>query len=64
MKLTQTIAAAVIAFGLAGGAAMAAAHSDKKDIVDTAVEAGSFQTLVAAVQAAGLVETKPSPHWG
>jgi uncharacterized surface protein with fasciclin (FAS1) repeats len=27
------------------------------DIVDTAVEAGSFTTLVAAVQAAGLVET-------
>ena len=29
----------------------------KKDIVDTAVEAGSFETLVAAVQAAGLVDT-------
>ncbi|MBA2116282.1 fasciclin domain-containing protein [Bremerella alba] len=29
----------------------------QKDIVDTAVEAGSFKTLVAAVQAAGLVET-------
>jgi len=28
-----------------------------KDIVDTAVDAGSFTTLVAAVQAAGLVET-------
>ena len=27
------------------------------DIVDTAVEAGSFSTLVAAVEAAGLVET-------
>jgi len=27
------------------------------DIVDTAVKAGSFKTLVAAVQAAGLVET-------
>jgi uncharacterized surface protein with fasciclin (FAS1) repeats len=27
------------------------------DIVDTAVEAGSFQTLVAAVEAAGLVDT-------
>jgi uncharacterized surface protein with fasciclin (FAS1) repeats len=27
------------------------------DIVDTAVNAGSFNTLVAAVQAAGLVET-------
>lgn len=28
-----------------------------KDIVDTAVEAGSFNTLVAAVKAAGLVDT-------
>lgn len=28
-----------------------------KDIVDTAVEAGSFKTLAAALQAAGLVET-------
>ena len=27
------------------------------DIVDTAVSAGSFKTLVAAVQAAGLVDT-------
>ncbi len=29
----------------------------KPDIVDTAVSAGSFNTLVAAVQAAGLVDT-------
>jgi uncharacterized surface protein with fasciclin (FAS1) repeats len=32
-------------------------NADRKDIVDTAVGAGSFKTLVAAVQAAGLVET-------
>jgi uncharacterized surface protein with fasciclin (FAS1) repeats len=38
-------------------AAPALAGSMKKDIVDTAVEAGSFTTLVAAVQAAGLVDT-------
>ena len=31
--------------------------ADKKDIVDTAVGAGSFKTLVAAVKAAGLVDT-------
>ena len=30
------------------------------DIVDTAVKAGSFNTLVAAVKAAGLVETLKS----
>ena len=32
-----------------------AAHAD--DIVDTAVNAGSFKTLVTAVKAAGLVDT-------
>ena len=32
-------------------------HAADKDIVDTAVGAGSFKTLVAAVKAAGLVET-------
>ena len=36
--------------------AWAAAPAAKKDIVDTAVGAGSFKTLVAAVQAGGLVE--------
>ena len=36
--------------------AMAGSYA-KKDIVDTAVDAGSFNTLVTAVQAAGLVET-------
>jgi uncharacterized surface protein with fasciclin (FAS1) repeats len=35
----------------------ASAGSAKKDIVDTAVAAGSFQTLATALQAAGLVET-------
>jgi uncharacterized surface protein with fasciclin (FAS1) repeats len=33
------------------------ANAQSKDIVDTAVAAGSFNTLVKAVQAAGLVET-------
>jgi uncharacterized surface protein with fasciclin (FAS1) repeats len=46
---------ALTAAAAIGGAAFAAAHS--KDIVDTAVEAGTFNTLVAAVQAAGLEET-------
>ena len=51
--LRTTMAAAAAA--LIAGSAFAG--SMKKDIVDTAVEAGSFETLVAAVQAAGLVET-------
>ncbi len=32
-------------------------NKDKKDIVDTAVEAGKFKTLATALEAAGLVET-------
>jgi uncharacterized surface protein with fasciclin (FAS1) repeats len=45
-------ASAVLALGTA-----APAFAQEADIVDTAVGAGSFGTLVAAVQAAGLVET-------
>ena len=39
------------------GFAQATSCNDKKDIVDTAVGAGSFNTLVAAVKAADLVDT-------
>ena len=38
-------------------ATSAFADGHAKDIVDTAVDAGTFTTLVAAVEAAGLVET-------
>jgi len=37
------------------------AGSMEKDIVDTAVGAGTFETLVAAVQAADLVDTQRFP---
>jgi len=37
--------------------AQAGSYANKADIVDTAVEAGSFNTLVTAVTEAGLVET-------
>ena len=43
---------------LFSGFAVAGGH--KHDIVDTAIKAGSFNTLVAAVQAAELVETLKS----
>jgi len=49
--------AGVVAFGLIGATIGQAAE---KDIVDTAVGAGDFTTLVAAVKAAGLVETLKS----
>ena len=37
--------------------ALAAFSAQAKDIVDTAVGAGNFKTLAAALQAAGLVDT-------
>ncbi len=49
MKFSRILATVA----LAGAATVAQA----KDIVDTAVAAGSFNTLVKAVQAAGLVDT-------
>ena len=39
---------------------VAFADNHQMDIVDTAVEAGTFTTLVAAVEAAGLVDTLKS----
>ncbi len=45
----------------AGSIALSASVTRAADIVDTAVAAGSFKTLVAAVQAAGLVETLKGP---
>ncbi len=47
----------LIALALATGAVTAFAQ----DIVDTAVKAGNFKTLVTAVQAAGLVDTLKGP---
>ena len=54
MKLPNTITKTIAGISLALGLSTAAVAND---IVDTAVEAGSFETLVAAVQAAGLVDT-------
>jgi uncharacterized surface protein with fasciclin (FAS1) repeats len=51
--LKKILTSAALALSLAS-ASFAGGHS--KDIVDTAVGAGSFQTLVAAVTAADLVE--------
>ena len=49
--------AAALALPAAGCAQARATSPAPKDIVQTAVDAGSFNTLVAAVKAAGLVET-------
>ena len=53
--ITKFAAVSAMAIGLAIGTN--AAHAASDDIVDTAVSAGSFQTLAAALEAAGLVET-------
>ena len=51
--LRKTLLALTLAVTTAGSA-FAGGHS--KDIVDTAAEAGTFQTLIAAVTAADLVD--------
>lgn len=54
-KLFTLGAAALAAMAITAGAPQARAQ--EKDIVDTAVAAGSFKTLAAALKAAGLVDT-------
>lgn len=53
--IRRTFLSVSLAALMSAPAAFAGGHS--MDIVDTAVGAGSFTTLVAAVQAAGLVDT-------
>lgn len=52
MRLTSMIAAAALMM-----VPLSSAYAGSKDIVDTAAGAGKFNTLVAAVKAAGLVDT-------
>lgn len=62
-KLNKKVTSSLVAIVAIGAVmflslgAMARPKSGSKDIVDTAVAAGSFKTLVAALQAAGLVDT-------
>jgi uncharacterized surface protein with fasciclin (FAS1) repeats len=55
VKVISWMAVAAVAFLSVG--ALAKPQAGSKDIVDTAVAAGSFKTLAAALQAAGLVDT-------
>lgn len=59
MNLMKSIAAGT--FVLALSVAAVTAGGKKADIVQTAVDAGSLNTLVTAVKAAGLVETLQGP---
>jgi len=59
-KFLKLLAIAATTISLAACAAVSEKASNlapESDIVDTAVAAGSFNTLVAAVKAAGLVDT-------
>jgi uncharacterized surface protein with fasciclin (FAS1) repeats len=57
MKTFSAIALGVVAAATIIGTAASPVRAQQKDIVDTAVAAGSFKTLAAALQAAGLIET-------
>jgi len=60
-KATARITALVTLSFLLAASALAGSYAKKKaDIVDTAVAAGDFTTLAAALQAGGLVETLKS----
>lgn len=61
MKRLLAIGLLTLAAACSGSQETASNAAPKPDIVDTAVSAGDFTTLVAAVQAAGLVETLRSP---
>jgi uncharacterized surface protein with fasciclin (FAS1) repeats len=52
--MKKTLGILALSFAAFAGTAV---QAQEKDIVDTAIAAGSFKTLVAAVQAAGLVDT-------
>ncbi len=54
--LNSAIALGIVAV-LASSVTFASEKEAKMDIVDTAVKAGSFKTLAAALKAAGLVDT-------
>jgi uncharacterized surface protein with fasciclin (FAS1) repeats len=57
--LRKFAAVAATVIGLAAGSA--SAYAADEDIVDTAVAAGQFNTLAAALTAAGLVDTLKGP---
>lgn len=61
MKALVSTTTRWIGVGILGMAMAGAVHADhhgmKKDIIETASEAGNFQTLAKAVEAAGLTET-------
>src|SRR5690242_1050500 len=58
-RIANLAAAAMVGGALAAGSTLAA--SADKNIIDTAVAAGHFKTLTAAINAAGLTKTLEGP---
>jgi uncharacterized surface protein with fasciclin (FAS1) repeats len=56
-RIALALALSLLSFSLTASAG----SMDKKDIVDTAVAAGNFKTLAAALKAAGLIDTLKGP---
>jgi uncharacterized surface protein with fasciclin (FAS1) repeats len=52
---------ALLSLAFVGMTTAAPVHGQSKDVVDTAVAAGSFTTLARALEAAGLVSTLKGP---
>lgn len=61
MRIKSALVALALVAAPAAVSAQMAAPAPTKNIVQTAVDAGSFTTLAAALQAAGLVETLQGP---
>jgi uncharacterized surface protein with fasciclin (FAS1) repeats len=57
IAIVAVLMTSVVAFGDNGSPARQSAKAPKKNIVETAVGAGKFDTLVSLVQSAGLAET-------
>ena len=63
MKIVTMLTALILLASVAGAsdASTTSGNESQKNIVETAVAAGNFNTLVEAVKAAGLVDTLSSP---
>ncbi len=57
----MTLRSKLTSLAFAGALTLSATAAHAANIVETAVSAGQFNTLVAAVQAAGLVDTLSGP---
>ena len=60
IRITRFLAAATLVMSLSTATFAQPKTSSNKDIVETAVAAGSFKTLATALQAAGLIDTLKS----